>query len=57
MMPQAFTTVGVRFVDEEYKQLDKWRASQPVIPSMSAAVRYFVQKGLEDELKKKKTNG
>jgi len=56
-MPRPFTTIGVRFEADDYDKLIRWQKSQDVIPSLSAAVRYLVVKGLEAELKKKESNG
>jgi len=55
-MPKSYTTVGVRFEDEEWQELLVWREAQPVVPSTSAAVRHLVKLGLEAVVKQKKTS-
>lgn len=46
VMRKTYTTIGVRFDGEDYRVLEEWRKAQPIVPSLSAAVRYLVSLGI-----------
>lgn len=55
-MMEPFVILASRFTTEEIKAIDEWRRRQPVLPNMSATLRYLVKVGLKTQKAKQESS-
>lgn len=45
-MAKEYPRLNIRVDKEFYKKVEDWRRKQPVVPTMSATVRFLVERGI-----------